>query len=163
MEAVFRTVNITIEGVAVSPAFSSSARAFIASIPKGVAALPSPSRFAVMFMQMAWNALPFLSISRKSPPSIKEKPFASTSVSPDLSAMRISPPQKHIPPQRYMHSSTAFTGSVSTASVSCPDVPVKTDTAMETSISPAKIKVSISSLREKYMYHAGGLFKPQRQ
>ena len=137
------TVKIIIEGVAVSPAFSSSARAFIASMPKGVAAFPSPRRFAVMFIHIALKARPCLSMPLKSPPMRTANTAASFSVSPDFSATRISPPQKHIPPQRYIHSSTAFTGSLSTASVSSRVLPVMTEAINEPIISRAKMNVSI--------------------
>ena len=51
IEAVFISTNVTMLSVAVS----SRLRFFnspIALIPSGVAALPSPSRFALMFMEM---------------------------------------------------------------------------------------------------------------
>lgn len=106
--AAFRTTKRTISSDAVpSAAFDSSFRRDIASSPNGVAALPSPKRFAVMFIDIAFIAgESFLSLGKRNR-STGESARLIILVSPDFSAMFIIPLQKVIIPISFKHSSTA--------------------------------------------------------
>ncbi len=103
-----RTTKRTISLDAVLSAASvSSLRRDIASSPNGVAALPSPKRFAVMFIDIAFIAgESFLSLGNKSR-STGESARLMILVSPDFSATFIIPLQKVMIPISFKHSSTA--------------------------------------------------------
>ena len=88
---------------------------FAAVIPSGVAAFPSPKRFAAMFIITALCASGFFSIPGKIFLAMGEIIFPAAFVIPDLSAMRIIPPHKAIDPARYIVSSTAFVQESSAA------------------------------------------------
>ncbi len=85
----------------------SSCNLRIASSPSGVAALPRPSILAVTFIEIAFAVPPFISMRGKTIFSSGDKMRQITEVSPDFSAISISPLHKHIVPARRMHKFTA--------------------------------------------------------
>lgn len=132
------TTNITMELSAVCVGFI-FASSFMAAIPKGVAALPKPSRLAVIFMQIALIAgLPFLQDGNKRRVS-GSIILARMAVSPPASAIFISPVHAHIIPSIAITSSTAPAAPLITAAESWGTRPVATAQKMLTRISPAQI------------------------
>ena len=105
---VLMTMNRTISFEAVpSGAFVSSLSLETASSPNGVAALPSPKRFAVIFIDIAFIAgEPFFSFGKRSRRSGERARLISL-VRPDFSAMFIIPLQKVIIPISLRHKRTA--------------------------------------------------------
>lgn len=103
--AEFMTTKRTISFDAVPEGiFDSSLSRDIASRPNGVAALPSPKRFAVMFIDIAFIADEFLSSLGNSSRSRGDSARLISFVSPDFSAMFIIPLQKVITPISFKHS-----------------------------------------------------------
>ena len=86
---------------------SSFLSSFIASIPSGVAAFPSPKILAVIFSVIAENAAEVLFMPLKTSPRTGESMEEILSVSPDFLAMFIIPPQKAMIPRSDKNSDTA--------------------------------------------------------
>lgn len=87
MDAVFITVKMIILRVAVPGFLFFLFISFIAEMPSGVAALPRPSMFAVMFIQIARMAGPSSGRSLKRRLRMGLNNFASSSVRPPWSAI----------------------------------------------------------------------------
>ena len=115
MLAVFITTSMIILRVAVLSAFCSFFSSFIAFIPSGVEALPSPRRLEIKFITIYCIAAPFLSISGKRSPSGFANTQDSFFTAPERSATFITPFQRQIVPQRDTHSVTASLHDVSAA------------------------------------------------
>ena len=95
----------------------------MAAMPSGVAALPSPSRLAVMLSDMDFFAAGS-GRALKSIPSGFCKSLFRAFVIPHLSATAISPPHSAIAPARSMQSETALPHPVSAAADTSPVSPV---------------------------------------
>lgn len=103
-DAAFITTKRTISLDAVkSFVFVSSLRRDIASSPKGVAALPSPNIFAVIFIDIAFLAGEFFFNLGNNNRKIGERIRLIIFVSPDFSAIFITPLQKAITPISFRH------------------------------------------------------------
>ena len=124
-EAVFITTNIAIELVAVDFELLFFCSFFMASIPKGVAALPSPSKFAVIFMHIAFAEGLSAGQSGKINFIIGENKFDKYSVILDFSAIFIIPVQKAIIPKMEIIKETASLAPDKTALESAEMFPVK--------------------------------------
>lgn len=100
--AVFRTTNVIISSLAI-PAGASFAMACMAVMPKGVAALPNPMKFALREAAIACRAGKFLVVFG----NILHKSGCSQRVKmrsvPACRAVSIRPPQKHIAPPTVTH------------------------------------------------------------
>lgn len=145
---------------------------FAASIPAGVAALPSPSRFAARFIDMAFQAASSvnpgnsgLAILRNSLPNFATSP----------AALRISirPLQSVIVASSVISSETACSPLESSASAVSPALPVSKESAAEPSIKTIQILpilhpsvtfkngyllnivtfIGLLSFFQKFMYH----------
>lgn len=143
MEAVFSTTKRIMPLVGASPGFF-SAMALMAANPRGVAAFPSPRKFAEIFMHI----FPFISISfRYSGNSLSmtgEKALAKRFVRPLFSAIFKKPIQAHMLPSRNRESSTASFAPSITAAESPPKRPVHRAHTILARIIPAQIKFNIS-------------------
>lgn len=91
IEAVFMTINIHMALLALSGVGFNVSRDFIASKPKGVAALPMPKRFADIFMLIRRIASVFLYLLPKSAPVKGDRSFEIKAVAPQESAISIIP------------------------------------------------------------------------
>ncbi len=112
IDAVLNIVRSAIFFVAVSFLHSSFFSSFIASIPSGVAAFPSPNILAVMLRVIAEKAEEVLFIPLKISPRMGESNDDILSVSPDFFAIFIIPPQNAIIPRRDKKSDTASSQEV---------------------------------------------------
>lgn len=130
IEVVFNITNITISLSAVklfSDSDFSFSISFIALIPSGVAALPSPSKFAVTLAEIAPNALPFRSRSGNSFESSGESSFAIVVLSPLLSAISVIPLHRQTVPVMVIINSTASDAEFNTEFVRLSVFPVITE------------------------------------
>ena len=139
MEAVFMTVKITMLLLATVGVLFALFISFMAEIPSGVAALLSPKRFAVMFMQMAWMAGLSSGYSLNSCLITGLKSRVSTVVRPPLLAISRSPVQRLIMPAIEMTRPMASEAPVKMASESGFTFPVKTAQTMLIRISAPQI------------------------
>ena len=98
MDAVFITVKIIMLRVATPGFLFFLLISFIAEMPSGVAALPRPRIFAVMFMQIARIAGPSSGRSLKKRLSMGLNSFASKYVRPPWSAIFNKPVHRAIMP-----------------------------------------------------------------
>ena len=94
---------------------------FIAVMPSGVAAFPSPSRFAVMFMEIACIAFDSLGIDGNRRRVSGESALARSLVKPERSAIFINPLHRQMLPSRVSINSTAcwhsFSAALETSSI----------------------------------------------
>ena len=100
---------------------------FIAEMPKGRAAFPSPSRFEVTFSAAARIAGLSRGTSGISRPRTGRTPRHTLSTSPALSATRISPLQNIIAAATVIHSETASPAERAAASAMTSVSPKKTE------------------------------------
>ena len=107
MEAVLSTTKVIIFLLAVSFKGFSSCNRFMASIPKGVAALPRPSKLADTFMEMARAAGPSFLRPGKRKPNTGDSSRLIPPVTPAPSAIRMMPPQTIMTAARVSAISTA--------------------------------------------------------
>ena len=96
IEDVFKTTSMAI----FRRLFSQLLRCFMAFIPSGVAALPSPKRFAVIFMQIVSKALLCVDNDGNNRLIGFLRNNAILFVNPDFSATCITPPHNAIAPAR---------------------------------------------------------------
>ena len=138
--AVFMTMKRTISFEAVPSAAPVSVfKRLIASSPNGVAALPSPKRLAVMFIDMAETAgESFLSFGNKKRMS-GEIARAMSLVSPACSAMFIIPLQKQMTPISFRHSVMADAPPETITSDSAPMLPLAAAQKHESAMSSSQI------------------------
>lgn len=99
----------------------------IAAIPAGVAALPIPKIFAVIFAVMSFEAFPPLFSFGKSLCIIGEKNFSAFDVTPLRSAISSIPDQKHISPVKDRTTSVDFFAASNIAAAVCEVVPFAND------------------------------------
>ncbi len=119
---ITRKRTISLEAVPLVTSVSAFNRD-IASSPNGVAALPSPKRLAVIFIDIAATAgESFLSFGNKNR-MIGEMARAMSFVSPACSAMFIMPLQKQITPISFKHSVMADAPPVTITSDNAPIFP----------------------------------------
>ena len=154
-EAVFITTNKTMLSFADDVVFvlclgcctcfrsCSSSNSFIAAIPKGVEALPSPSRFAVRFRTMYCMALllglsPLKRRLRRGVSAV-----ASNAVIPAFWAMRITPDHRQIAPASPSARVTALLLSRNAASETPPMLPEIAAKVIDDSISIQKTHLTI--------------------
>ncbi len=97
-DAVFMMMNVIISFVAVFLFGFVSLRCCMAFIPKGVAALLTPSILAIMFRHIHLKALESFFRSGKNFDSMGEKILASAKVAPLSSTIFSMPEKKHIVP-----------------------------------------------------------------
>lgn len=127
MEAVLMTTNIHMLSVAVSGERFCFCSFSMAESPRGVAALESPKRFAVILITMACRALlPSGSEGNKKRINGESK-RSIFAVMPASSATDKSPVHRHIIPKRDNTSSTAFSVPLNTAAVTASVVPAKNE------------------------------------
>ena len=137
-DAVFSTTSLHNSSLAVprqSRAMRSAAR-----IPSGVAALPSPSRFAVTFADSAESVSGSRLASGNSPRSIGRNSRASPDAAPDTRNSSITPPHNISAPAIETHSSTADAAPVSAAFVTASSRPVSAPKTSEQTTSPDQIR-----------------------
>ena len=128
--AVFITVNRSISALGYALCLFSLSMPSIAAIPAGVAALPAPKRFAIIFM-VIMSVCPVLGKSRRitGDNSLLQAPAA-----PPFSAMRKIPDQKHTVPVREMITETALCAPEIPLSRTLPGRPENRDNMRETRI-----------------------------
>ena len=133
IDAVFISTKVSMLSEAVSDGqrFFSS---LIACSPSGVAAFPSPSRFALIFIEIKRNASDSGSTSGYSRLSSGAHSRESLSISPQSFAIRIKPDHMHSMPQIDSSSVTASPAQVITASPSASAEPLKKENTTETAI-----------------------------
>lgn len=122
-DAVLITMNVAIESVATPFFCECFAISFIAHSPNGVAAFPSPKKFAAIFIQTARIPASFGERSGKRRFVTGESRAARAFVMPHASAIFISPFHRHMLPSRVIKSVTAFAAPLSDAcetSLTCP-------------------------------------------
>ena len=107
-EAVFITINIAIEFVKVSFLGLSFCNVFITFNPVGVAAFPSPKRFAIIFIDISFLTLSFFLISGNKNLIIGCNKFVSLAIILVLVAISIIPFHKHIVPNKFIDNCTAL-------------------------------------------------------
>ena len=101
--------------------------------------MPSPSRFAVTFIEIALAVSPLISIFGKISFKNGESRRQITAVNPELSATAISPPQRQIVPPSLMQRLTASEAAEITAfDKACAFPPKKAEIAEKITI-PAQI------------------------
>ena len=119
--AVLSTTNMAMWLVATPGVEESLFSSCMALMPRGVAALPSPSRLAEMFIEMAPMAGPAGSRPGKASRVRGERARLMMWVSPAFSATFISPHHRHMVPVRVITISTAapqsFIKAADTASI----------------------------------------------
>ena len=137
--AVLSTTKFTISSLAISGVGLFACRPRIASRPSGVAALPRPSKFAVIFMDTAFIAgssfLKFGNKSRSRGDSIR----LTVAVKPEALAISISPPHRQSAPRSLMHRVTASDAPAITALESACIFPCHAADRKAKSIMPAQI------------------------
>ena len=124
-EAVFSTTKVTMALLAVSFCRFSFCSSCMAASPSGVAALPSPSRLAERFIQMACRAGPPAGSSGNSRRVSGRNRRATASVSRHCWAIFIRPHHRHSIPVREMTSVTASPQPESAAAESASIFPPK--------------------------------------
>ena len=117
----------------------------IALSPAGVAAFPSPKRFAAVFSEMSFIALPS-SRSLKSNESGSESSFVSILVMPHFSAIRIIPPHRAMLPASVIQRETASPQPFSAACESLSILPVNTE---KNTAEAVKSNIKYSSIFDK--------------
>ena len=144
MEAVFINTNLHIECDATSEWLLSRSRSFIAFIPKGVEALPSPKKLLVIFKLIALKVSFFL-ISGKINFVTGERNLLIFKLNPLFSRIFKIPLQKHIPPHSLIIKLTAFIPPLANASEKFCKLFVNTEKRKPIPRRTAKIMLSIKS------------------
>jgi hypothetical protein len=120
---VFKTRNIHIASEAVSFLAFTFCNSSMAFIPSGVAALPSPMKFAARFITMAPMALSLPLSLGKNSLNTGLAIFAMTFIRPPFSIIFINPDQRHMIPSSPTASSTALPADVYAACVTSSTLP----------------------------------------
>ena len=128
--AVFITVNRSISALGTGALPFSSSIPFMAAIPAGVAALPAPNIFAIMFMVI----LSFWRVFGKSLPITGDNSLSHALAAPPFSAIRRMPDQKHIVPASEMMTETASLAPDTPLSRTVSGAPENRDKTSETRI-----------------------------
>ncbi len=128
--AVFITVNRSISALGTGLLPFSPSIPFMAAIPAGVAALPAPNRFAIIFIVI----LSFWRVFGKSRRITGDKSLSQVLAAPPFSAMRRIPDQKQTVPVREIMTETASRAPDSPLSRTASGVPEKMDKMSETRI-----------------------------
>ena len=139
--------NIQIALLALCLSGFTALRRFIASSPKGVAALPSPKKFAARFSVTEAEASPASGIKRRSGLCIRA---ASFSISPASEATLISPIHNRYAPASDIESSTAESAPASRQSNAVLPLPPKQQRTMPIiQLTAKKNPIMVNYMHEK--------------
>ena len=140
---MFRTTSLHSSFVAVTPS-PRAAMPLAAFMPIGVAAFPSPKRFALTFAESGSRIFSCLAASGNSRRSTGRSALASASAIPQLRMSSITAHQRHMTPPIERHSSTAACAPSSAASPTSAVVPAAQEYRIDTAIMPVQtIPISI--------------------
>ncbi len=143
---VFSTANVTMSSLASSEQPFGSDSFSIAFMPRGVAALPRPRRFALMFAAISSVPMLLLQASGKSSFMSGDMSFASSRHAPHFEYTSIIPHQSAVSPRSDIERETAFEAPSIIAEARASIFPMASAKANEIALIAQKIFLSMESL-----------------